>query len=202
MYHSLEGIWKAVLRDGTEGSIRLPGTLDENRLGHRDLGMNQWHSDAQDADAGFDPDAPIATRFTRNYTYEGEALFTRRISFKQKEGERVFLEAERARCLKLLVAGKEIPPFFPVSINTPYVFEVTGLLNEETEVTLLSDNSYPGLPHDAIVFSSAATDETPTNWNGICKAPHRKNDIYFIFAGISCAGDSGCGCRDIGRKGQ
>ena len=167
MYHSLEGIWKAVLRDGTEGSIRLPGTLDENRLGHRDLGMNQWHSDAQDADAGFDPDAPIATRFTRNYTYEGEALFTRRISFKQKEGERVFLEAERARCLKLLVAGKEIPPFFPVSINTPYVFEVTGLLNEETEVTLLSDNSYPGLPHDAIVFSSAATDETQTNWTGV-----------------------------------
>ncbi len=31
------------------GRIRLPGTLDENRLGHRDLGMNQWHSDAQDA---------------------------------------------------------------------------------------------------------------------------------------------------------
>ena len=35
------------------------------------------------------------------------------------------------------------------------------------ELTLVSDNSYPGLPHDAIVYSSAATDETQTNWNGV-----------------------------------
>ena len=115
----------------------------------------------------FNPDAPIATRFTRKYTYEGEALFSRRISFKQEEGERVFLEAERSRCLKLLVDGNEVPHFIPASINTPQVFEVTGMLGEDTELTLVSDNSYPGLPHDAIVFSSAATDETQTNWNGV-----------------------------------
>ncbi len=41
------------------------------------------------------------------------------------------------------------------------------MLGEDTELTLVSDNSYPGLPHDAIVFSSAATDETQTNWNGV-----------------------------------
>lgn len=34
-------------------------------------------------------------------------------------------------------------------------------------MVLLSDNSYPRLPHDAIVYSSAATDETQTNWNGV-----------------------------------
>ena len=167
MYDSLEGNWKAVLSDGTEGDIRLPGTLDENRLGHKDLGLNQWHSDAENGGEEFNPDAPIATRFTRRYTYEGEALFSRRISFKQKEGERVFLEAERSRCLKLLVDGNEVPHFMPASINTPQVFEVTGMLGEDTELTLVSDNSYPGLPHDAIVFSSAATDETQTNWNGV-----------------------------------
>ena len=167
MYYSLEGNWKAVLSDGTEGDIRLPGTLDENRLGHKDLGLNQWHSDAENGGGGFNPDAPIATRFTRKYTYEGEALFSRRISFKQEEGERVFLEAERSRCLKLLVDGNEVPHFIPASINTPQVFEVTGMLGEDTELTLVSDNSYPGLPHDAIVFSSAATDETQTNWNGV-----------------------------------
>ena len=167
MYYSLEGNWKAVLSDGTEGDIRLPGTLDENRLGHKDLGLNQWHSDAENGGEGFNPDAPIATRFTRKYTYEGEALFSRRISFKQEEGERVFLEAERSRCLKLLVDGNEVPHFIPASINTPQVFEVTGMLGEDTELTLVSDNSYPGLPHDAIVFSSAATDETQTNWNGV-----------------------------------
>ena len=152
MFYSLEGNWKAVLSDGTEGDIRLPGTLDENRLGHKDLGLNQWHSDAENGGEGFNPDAPIATRFTRKYTYEGEALFSRRISFKQKEGERVFLEAERSRCLKLLVAGNEVPHFIPASINTPQVFEVTGMLGEDTELTLVSDNSYPGLPHDSIFF--------------------------------------------------
>ena len=53
------------------------------------------------------------------------------------------------------------------SISTPHIFEVTDLLDGEHRITLRSDNSYPGLPHDAIVFSSAATDETQTNWNGL-----------------------------------
>ena len=44
---------------------------------------------------------------------------------------------------------------------------MTDLLDGEHRITLRSDNSYPGLPHDAIVFSSAATDETQTNWNGL-----------------------------------
>ena len=169
MFYSLEGIWQAGLDGGISGEIKLPGTLDENRLGHKDAGANQWHPEAAigNAEEGFDPDAPIATRFTRKFTYEGEARLTRRITFNPPEGKRIFLEAERARCLRLLVDGKEAPDFIPASITTPHVFEVTGLLNGDNELTLLSDNSYPGLPHDAIVFSSAATDETQTNWNGV-----------------------------------
>lgn len=169
MKYSLEGAWKAVLSDGTQGTMVLPGTLDENQLGHKDAGANQWHPEASigNADDGFDPDAPIATRFTRKYTYEGEARLTRRISFVSPEGKRVFLEAERARCLKLLVDGQEIPDFIPPTISTPHIFEITGRLNGDNELTLLSDNSYPGLPHDAIVFSSAATDDPQTNWNGV-----------------------------------
>lgn len=169
MFYSLEGIWQAGLDGGISGEIKLPGTLDENGLGHKDAGANQWHPEAAigNAEEGFDPDAPIATRFTRKFTYEGETRLTRRISFQPPEGKRIFLEAERARCLRLLVDGKEAPDFIPASITTPHVFEVTGLLNGDNELTLLSDNSYPGLPHDAIVFSSAATDETQTNWNGV-----------------------------------
>lgn len=169
MLYSLEGIWQASLKDGISGDMNLPGTLDENGLGHKDMGTNQWHPEATigNAQEGYDPNAPIATRFTRKYTYEGEARLVRRISFVPQNGQRIFLEAERARCLKLLVDGKEIPDFVPPSISTPHVFEVTGLLNGDNELTLLSDNSYPGLPHDAIVFSSAATDETQTNWNGV-----------------------------------
>lgn len=74
---------------------------------------------------------------------------------------------ERARCLKLEIDGKEVPDYVEPSISTPHIFEVTDLLDGEHRITLRSDNSYPGLPHDAIVFSSAATDETQTNWNGL-----------------------------------
>ncbi len=169
MFYSLEGIWQAGLDGGIGGEMRLPGTLDENGLGHKDAGANQWHPEAAIGNAreGFDSDGPIATRFTRKHTYEGEARLTRRIAFHPPEGKRVFLEAERARCLRLLVDGKEVPDFVPPSITTPHVFEVTGLLDGDNALTLLSDNSYPGLPHDAIVYSSAATDETQTNWNGV-----------------------------------
>lgn len=169
MFISLEGKWKVSLQDGTEGLMVLPGTLDENGIGHRDAGANCWHPDAQlgNAEEEVSADAPIATRFTRKHTYEGEARLTRSVKAALPRGKRVFLEAERARALRLLVDGREVPALYPASISSPYVFELTGLSDGEHLFTLLSDNSYPGMPHDAIVYSSAATDETQTNWNGI-----------------------------------
>lgn len=173
---SLEGKWTADIGDGGSYPLQLPGTLDENRIGHRDTGSNQWHPDAAlgNENKSFHSDV-IATRFTRRYTYEGEARFTRRIAgeiWSEAAGEiaagkRVFLEAERARALRLLVDGREVPDFVEPSISTEHIFEVTGCLKEGSELTLLSDNSYPGWPRDAIVYSSAATDETQTNWNGV-----------------------------------
>lgn len=169
MYISLAGKWKVSLNDGTVGEMVLPGTLDENGIGHRDAGANQWHPDAQlgNAEEEVSADAPIATRFTRKHTYEGEARLTRTVQVTFPRGKRVFLEAERARALRLLADGGEIPALHPASLSSPYVFELTGLADGEHVFTLLSDNSYPGMPHDAIVYSSAATDETQTNWNGI-----------------------------------
>lgn len=169
MEYSLEGKWQVRLEDGTQTEMTLPGTLDENKIGYPDVGANQWHPDAElgNGEEKIDIFAPIATRFTRKYTYEGEAAISRKITWVPPAGKRVFLEAERARCLRLLVDGCEIKDFLPPSISTPHIFEITGLLNGDNEITLLSDNSYPGLPHDDIVFSSAATDETQTNWNGV-----------------------------------
>lgn len=167
--YSLEGTWSVKLQDGSCHAMQLPGTLDENGIGYRDTGSNQWHPAEGLGDAGeaFDADAPIATRYTRKYTYEGPAYMTRRVTWQSAPGKRVFLEAERARVLGLRIDGREVADFVPPSISTPHIFEVTGLLGGDSEVTLISDNSYPGLPHDAIVFSSAATDETQTNWNGV-----------------------------------
>lgn len=189
-FYDLGGLWQADIGDGKQYPMRLPGTLDENDIGYRDIGGGQVHpdetlgnqgmdgpgesaaADENDMPAGNAPErhgenTPIATRFTRKHTYEGAARLTRSLTFEAPSGKRVFLEAERARCLRLFIDGKEVPVFGEATLCTPYIFEVTGLLDGTHEMTFLSDNSYPGLPHDAIVYSSAATDETQTNWNGV-----------------------------------
>ncbi len=152
MLYSLDGNWQVELEDGTEYQMILPGTLDENRIGYKDLSKEE---------------SVISTRFTRKYTYEGVAKISRKITYIPEKGKRVFLEVERARCLTLFIDGRKVPFFREASISTPYIFEVTDLLTGDNKLTLVSDNSYIGLSHDAIVYSSAATDETQTNWNGL-----------------------------------
>lgn len=165
----LNGKWHVVLEDGTTGQMDLPGTLDENGIGHRDVGANQWHPDAVLGNAAgeIDKDAPIATRFTRRHTYEGEARISRKITVPDYGTDRLFVLAERARALQLLVDGEACSVFRQGTLSTPYIFELTGAAPGEHEFTFLSDNSYPGMPKAAIYYSSAATDETQTNWNGI-----------------------------------
>ena len=163
MIVSLAGDWQADIGGGRPHPMLLPGTLDENHIGSPDSGRGQWAPDGVQIPEG----GPILTRLTRKYTFEGEARLSRRVRFALPEGKRLFFEAERARCLRLLVDGQEIPDFVPPSLSTPHVFELTALWQGEHTLTLLSDNSYPGLPHDAILYSSAATDETQTNWNGV-----------------------------------
>lgn len=165
----LNGKWHVVLEDGTTGQMDLPGTLDENGIGHRDVGANQWHPDAVLGNAAgeIDKDAPIATRFTRRHTYEGEARISREITVPDYGTDRLFVLAERARALRLLVDGEACSVFRQGTLSTPYIFELTGAAPGEHEFTFLSDNSYPGMPKAAIYYSSAATDETQTNWNGI-----------------------------------
>lgn len=95
----LNGKWHVVLEDGTTGQMDLPGTLDENGIGHRDVGANQWHPDAVLGNAAgeIDKDAPIATRFTRRHTYEGEARISSKITVPDYGTDRLFVLAERAR---------------------------------------------------------------------------------------------------------
>ena len=109
----------------------------------------------------------IATRFTRRHTYEGEARISRKITVPDYGTDRLFVLAERARALRLLVDGEACSVFRQGTLSTPYIFELTGAAPGEHEFTFLSDNSYPGMPKAAIYYSSAATDETQTNWNGI-----------------------------------
>ncbi len=145
--YDLSGLWNAKIGDGKEYRMILPGTLDENGIGPGE--------------------EPLATRFIRKHSFTGQAAITKKIHISVPEGKRLFVEVERARCLRLFVNGREALHFNPPTLVTPHIFEVTGLLTGEDELTFLSDNTYPGLPAKDIVYSSAATDETQTNWNGL-----------------------------------
>lgn len=161
----LSGVWTCTAGEST-AAVQLPGTLDTNGIGHADRVAAPWHPDESTNEALTGTDV-IATRLTRKHTYEGPAVYARTLSLVPPAGKRVFLEAERSRRLTLAVNGRRVQPLFSPSISAPYVFEITGLLSGTDEIALTCDNSYPGWPHDDIVFSSAATDETQTNWNGI-----------------------------------
>ena len=160
--------WQLMLPGENEASLNkmvyLPGTLDEFGVGHEDRLDNSCPPDETTAQS-FDDDV-IATRFTRKHTYEGQAYFEQEITIAPAEKCRTFFEIERARCVRVYLDGEEIPSYEEQTISTPHVFELTGHEGIH-RLRVESDNSYPGLPHDAIVYSSAATDETQTNWNGL-----------------------------------
>ena len=177
----LSGTWRCRTEAGC-AAARLPGTLDTNGIGHADLTAAPWHPDENVNDA-LAAQSVIATRLTRRHTYEGAAVFTRALSFVPPAGKRVFLFCERTRRLSLRVNGQKVPPFLPASVSTPVLFELTGHLTGRDELALTCDNRYPGWPHDDIVFSSAATDETQTNWNGILgELSLRVEEPVFIHA--------------------
>ena len=188
--YNLAGIWNVEIGDGKVYDMRIPGTLDESNIGFPDitpelreklnaakaaenpldriLGKDDFMEDDEEEEPeAEEPEEFIMTRYTRQYTFTGEARITRTLNYTEAIGKRVFLEVERARVLRLFVDGREVPHFIAPSLATPHVFEVTGLLNGTHQITFLSDNSYPGLPAEDILTSNMASDETVTNWNGL-----------------------------------
>ncbi len=161
----LSGLWACEI-PGQRGQIRLPGTLDEAGIGFPDAVREPWHPDEQ-VNAALTGAEVVATRFTRRAAYEGPAVLTRRVKTSLPAGKRAFFVCGRARALKLYVNGVPAPETDPPTLSTPRRFEVTDLLTGDDEFRLLSDNSYPGWPRRALLASSAATDETQTNWNGV-----------------------------------
>ena len=162
----LSGIWECSI-PGQSGQIRLPGTLDEGGFGFPDDPLKQWKAEEVKRLGFWREGDPIVTRLTRKKVFEGLARFSRKLCWNKPEGSRIFLECERTRHLRLTVNGQEARAVQSATLSAPAVFEITGLATGQDEFVLLSDNSYPGWPRDAIVYASAASDETQTNWNGI-----------------------------------
>ena len=176
----LSGNWFVRLEDGRAFSARLPGTLDENRIGDPDRPEKQWGGGT----------GAITTRFTRKYTYTGAAEFSRTAELPDiTPGKRIILTAERSRELSLRVNGKEAESIVPGTLSTPYMFESSAWKKGKNEITLTADNSYRDWPKDAILMSSAATDETQTNWNGVLGRITLEEKPAVFLAGIHLGAD-------------
>lgn len=178
----LSGTWQCTI-EGQSAPIAIPGTLDQSHIGFPDVGGKKWHPDNDTNAALYQTNEGIRTRLTRVVTHEGPARITRTLDWAVPAGKRLFIDVERSRHLTLAVNGQSVPALGDCSVSTPYTFEVTGLMTGHDEIAFTADNSYPGWPHDAIVFSSAATDETQTNWNGLLGYVRlRLEDANFISA--------------------
>ena len=179
----LSGIWECSV-PGQSGTAVLPGTLDENGFGEADDPRRQWKA-AEIRERGIWREGdPILTRLTRKKVFEGEARFSRTLCWNPPAGRRIFLECERTKQLRLAVNGREAPPAEPVCLSAPSVFEVTGLVTGEDTFVLISDNSMPGWPRDAIVYASAASDETQTNWNGVTGYLRLRTELPDYISGV------------------
>ncbi len=148
-HYNLSGAWNI---NGTIPAT-FPGTLDTNGFGEPD------------------PDG-IRTRLSRCHNYVGKVSFSKKINITPDSGHRAILYIERAKKLTLTVDGKEVPHLHPQSISTPHVWELTSLLSGNNTIEIISDNSYEGWPAKDIIDSSASTDETQINYNGLL------GDIY------------------------
>ncbi|WP_026651762.1 glycoside hydrolase family 2 TIM barrel-domain containing protein [Butyrivibrio proteoclasticus] len=170
MRFNLSGEWKIKLNNGVEKMGFLPGSLDENGLGEPDKVAKAWHPDVEDREKAAgkmaDKDPRIATRLTRNYTYEGPAVYSRTFDGEVSPDKRYFFIAERTRAAALIIDGQNVP-LRSFSLSAPVRFEVTDYLKKGSLIEIVVDNTYPGMPYRDITFSSAATDETQTNWNGV-----------------------------------
>ena len=63
---SLGGVWEVCLQDGSRYPAQLPGTLDENGIGHPGSGANQWHpGETPGSTDDLQGNGQILTRLTR-----------------------------------------------------------------------------------------------------------------------------------------
>ena len=76
-FFSLSGKWRCMLSDKSEYSAILPGTLDTNQIGYEDKLKGKLHQDENYVEnKALSAATVIATRLTRNHTYEGKAVFS------------------------------------------------------------------------------------------------------------------------------
>lgn len=144
----LSGKWEVDVEDLGNFEVFLPGTLDENKIGRNEA-------------------ENIATRLTRRFSFEGVATYYKTIFIPEIEKKRLFLKIERSKEVTLLINEVLMVPWQEGTLSTAYLYELTEYTGKHVNVKIQVDNAYSKWPRESIIGSSASTDETQTNWNGI-----------------------------------
>ncbi len=131
---------------------RLPGSLDEQKL-------------------GFKNDEKRLDHLTREYKYIGKAWYQKEVDIPENwSNKRIILFLERAMWeTRVYVDGNYIG--FQNSLCAPHVYNLTDfLLPGKHNITILVDNTVKiniGHSHSPMLWTHAITEETQTDWNGI-----------------------------------
>ena len=139
-------------------TVRLPGTMDENRK-------------------GLDNSANVSTRYLhRDFVYTGPAVYRREVTIPSDwAGRPVFLCLERTKKTRVWVDGQLAGPQCK-SYTTPHRYDITALCRpgDTHTLTVEVDNSAAGMPHamystlwEGEAWAHQLTEHGQTNWNGI-----------------------------------
>lgn len=151
---SLGGEWDFKLggydlkRQNFNEKVRLPGSLDENKMGN--VNMNRHTGNLK-----------------RDFIYEGPVVF-QKIVFVPKEwrNRKIKLLLERTRVTSVYVDGNFCGK--QDSISTMQVFDLTKFMQGgEHALSIEVDNASGIMAWDTIRNSHAVSESTQTNWNGI-----------------------------------
>ena len=143
----LSGSWTFSADGYRRQEVRLPGTLDEHRIG--------VHNERTDE----------TTHLSRLWSYRGPASYEREIEIPASwAGKAAYLHLERAKPSTVFVDGRECGN--SDNISTPQVFALGALTAGPHRLLVRVDNG-SGVPPQLYGSSHAYTEDTQTNWNGI-----------------------------------
>lgn len=158
---SLEGNWGLQLDTAGTGiapdwltksctdSLFLPGTTDMGKMGT------------------YNTDMTLTTGLSREYVFEGKALYTKQIRIPEEWDETsVRLVMERTKPTTIWIDGKEVGA--NNDISTAQQYDLSSYLFPGTHtVAILVDNGKQAVPEKVYGSSHAYSASTQTNWNGI-----------------------------------
>lgn len=129
-------------------SVRLPGTMAENKKGHR-------------------PKQPSTDHLTPLFEYTGAAWYQREIILPPSwQGQEVKLYLERTKVTRVWIDGKPVGTSTLLSAHQVYALG-DNLRTGRHALTIMVDND-PALV--SVGGSHALSEHTQTNWNGIVGA--------------------------------